>query len=80
MAHASKKLDAGDYEYRGFRIFDTGGGRSVHERQYRNSMSRWRVVKKTGPGFFDREPTRFDGPTLKDAKRRIDRALEKANG
>jgi hypothetical protein len=73
--HRAKRTDAGKYEYRGFIVFDRGGGRSVHERVFRNSYTRWRVVRKTGPGAFDREPTRFDAPTFKDAKQNIDRAL-----
>ncbi len=73
--HRAKRTDIGEYEYRDFIIFDRGGGRSVHEREFRNSLWRWRVFKKTGPGRFDREPTRYDAPTLKEAKRRIDLAL-----
>ena len=76
--HRAKRMDPGEYEYRGFVIFDTGGGRSGHDRMNRHSRFRWRVVRKTGPGYFDREPTNYDGFTLGDAKRRIDSALEPA--
>lgn len=77
MTHRAKRASLGEYEYRGFFIFDRGGGRSVHERQYRNSYTRWRVLKRTGPGYLDREPTLYDAPTFRDAKKRIDQALEK---
>lgn len=69
------KLDTGEYEYRGFYILDTGGERSVHSRINRHSLHRWRVSKITGPGYFDKEPTRHSAPTFKEAKRRIDAAL-----
>lgn len=75
--HRAKRTDLGEYEYRGFVIFDTGGGRSGHERMNRNSPFRWRVFRKTGPEFLDRERTLHDSFTLGEAKRRIDRDLEK---
>jgi hypothetical protein len=76
-AHKAKRTTLGEYEYRGFVIFDTGGGRSGLDRQNRHSLSRWRVVRKTGPGFFDREPTRYDAQSFGEAKRRIDEGLRR---
>ena len=71
----AKRHDTGDYEYRGYRIFDRGNGRSVHAAIERAGM-RWSILKITGPGYFDREPVGH-AYTYKEAKEKVDRILAK---
>ena len=72
----AKRRDTGDYEYRGYRIFDRGAGRSVHAAIERGGM-RWSIRKITGPGYFESEPA-GRAYTYKEAKEKVDRMLNKA--
>lgn len=73
--HQAKRIDAGWYEYRGFRIQDHGQGNSVHAAMVRSSK-RWHIRKITGPGFFDTEFAQSTW-TLADAKAWVDKQLAK---
>ena len=76
MKHTAKRNDTGEYEYRGHRILDLAGGRSLHDRLLRNS-DRWVIQRIVlGESHFGWKVV-GRSYTYADAKRKVDRLLEK---